>query len=136
MTRRTKNAAPAVRVGAATREQAVRDFKSAAEKACRELPDEVLEAGWNLLDEDIEVFDYELPGGRRLYSAVGMVGDVVFSAPYDIGYYAAGSSFRSQKRTLDLELENFRGYLSQRRDSGRWNGAAVKVVVVRTAPSE
>lgn len=136
MAQRTKSTAPAVRVGAATREQAVRDFKAAVVRACWELSDEALEAGWNLPDEDIEVFDYELPGGRCLYSAVGMVGDVVFSAPYDIGYYAAGSSFRSQKRTLDLELENFMGYLSQRRNSGRWNGAAVKVVVVRTAPSE
>jgi len=134
---RSKSEQTLVRVGAATREQAVRDFKAAVVRACWELSDdEVLEAGWNLPDEDIEVFDYELPGGRCLYSAVGMAGDVVFSAPYDIGYYAAGSSFRTRKRTLDLELENFGGYLSQRRNSGRWNGAAVKVVVVRTAPSE
>ena len=136
MTRRTKNTAPLVRVGAATREQAVRQFTAAAVMACWERSDEVLRAGWNLPDEDIEVFDYELPGGRCLYSAIGMSGDVVFMATYDLDYYAAGCSSRSLKRAIDLELENFRGYLSQRRDSGRWSGESVEVVFFRTAASE
>jgi len=136
MTRRTENTAPLVRVGAATREQAVRQFTAAAVMACWERSDEVLRAGWNLPDEDIEVFDYELPGGRCLYSAIGMSGDVVFMATCDFDYHAAGCSSRSLKRPVDLAEKNLRGYVSRRRNSGRCPGAVVKVVVfVRAAAS-
>ena len=133
---RSKSEQTLVRVGAATREQAVRDFKAAVVRACWERSDEVLEAGWNLPAEDIEVFDYELPNGRCLYSAYGMAGNVIFSAPYDIGYHAAGSSFHSMQGVLDLELVNFWNYLSQRRESGRCSGESFEMVLVRTAPPE
>ena len=134
---RSKSEQTLIRVGAATREQAVRDFKAAVVRAGWELFDgEVLEAGWNLPDEDIEVFDYELPGGRCLYSAIGMSGDVVFMATCDFDYYAAGCSSRSLKRPVDLAEKNLRGYVSRRRNSGRCPGAVVKVVVfVRAAAS-
>ena len=86
--------------------------------------------GWSLSDEDIEVFDYDIGGNRRLYASMGSRGDAIFIAPVGSRAEYGATLEAATEQMLYQNLPHFR---NRQLAAGRVSAVA-GVVIVRPQP--